>query len=97
MAIGNRLLRLNHKDSGSIACTTDRGQMHEIVESERKPRSPYHFFLMVGEEGLEPTPREGLEPKSSASTSSATRPREGDKDTWCFFLYPVVYQYAKAW
>ncbi len=33
---------------------------------------------MVRQEGLEPTPRKGLEPKSSASTSFATGAQAGD-------------------
>ena len=34
--------------------------------------------LVVRQEGLEPTPRKGLEPKSSASTSFATGAQAGD-------------------
>ena len=34
--------------------------------------------MVVRQEGLEPTPRKGLEPKSSASTSFATGAQAGD-------------------
>ena len=61
--------------------------MHEALmailaeEAKTRPRKKGFFARLfgrreaeVGEKGLEPLPREGLEPKSSAATNYATRP-----------------------
>jgi hypothetical protein len=45
--------------------------------THHKPQTTNHMIRLVGKERLELSPREGLEPKSSASTNFATRPGRG--------------------
>ena len=77
-------------DRTAGACLTLRGP--------RPVRSAYEDLCcnrgLVGKEGLEPSPLAGLEPKSSASTNFATRPRLPKDTEWLVVVCLADHEFA---